>query len=329
MRTTLRILAATLTAIVAVACQSAATQPMNEREALLQQVTELSPPTAQTILDAPFWSTPDLGADIPTLRSVIAILEADLTPPVSRQTTDAETWRIAPYHQFQARQSEAHARRLLNPYQWQLETRRIEGIEVGVLWARGIETQIPWPAIGNAITANRRIAGADLSPSESRALVIVYGAPLHRHSQAESRPTHISIRSGYAQDPDAAAWILAHEITHRWWQGNAPYVDEGIAELVAAISTGKPRPAKAATPCLSRTLDTRPERPPQLCDYQLGGELMDGLLRTAGPERFNAAMSKLFQQASPENPVTLRELKRAFPQRKSRAIIDALENPKP
>ena len=333
MRKALRLLGAPVTVVILLAgldCSNDPQQLRSQPAELLARIRETAPSAARSVKQAPFMRTPRQGADVPALRSILETVSRQFpAPPVGPDTGDRETWRLAPYHQFRARYGAAAANRLLSPYQWQLETRRLAGARVGVLWPRGIDPHIPWTAIDRALAVNRRIAGTELPPQNGGAVVIVYGAPLHPRAQAESLPTHIAVRSGYGQDPETAAWILAHEVTHRWWSGNAPYVDEGMGELVAAIATGQSRPRNARTPCPARTIDTRSNRSPTYCDYQLGGLLMNRLRQAAGPERFRAATSELLAQASDGRPVTLQQLKQAFPQPEAQAIIAALEGTEP
>ena len=270
--------------------------------------------------------TPEQGADLAALKSILSTIKNKEPVPIPwKQIDDDATWRLAPYNEFKSRLGDHHAARLLNPYQWHLEVRETAGIQVGALSAEGITADVPWNAIGRSIETNRLITRHDLPAQDGGAIVIVYGGPLIFIAQANSHDTHINIRSSYGKDSETAAWILAHEITHRWWTGNAPYIDEGIAELVAAIATAKPRPPNASVPCKRTVIDQRAKRRVELCDYQLGGLLMNDLFRTSGPEKFQDAMSKLYLLSGEGEAITLQHLKQAFPNRRSQSAIQRME----
>ena len=278
------------------------------------------------IRNAPFMLTPEQGADLAALKSILSTIRKQEPIPIPwQQIDDDATWRLAPHHEFRSRLGEAYAARLLNPYQWHLEVRETAGIRVGVLHADGIAADVPWNTIGRAIETNRLMTQTDLPAQDGGAIVIVYGGPLTSIAQASSHDTHINIRSGYGKDFETAAWILAHEITHRWWVGNAPYIDEGIAELVAAIATAGPRPPNASVPCNRTILNQKFRRQTELCDYQLGGLLMNELFRASGPEKFQAAISQLYLLSGEGEVITLQHLKQAFPDRRSQSAIERTE----
>ena len=331
MRKSVHIFAPAIAAIIVAwsttSCQPTILSDPTTRDQLLEQISEIAPPDIpEKIRNAPFMLTPKQGADLAALKSILNTIRKQEPIPIPwHQIDDDATWRLAPHHEFQSKLGETYAARLLNPYQWHLDVRETAGIRVGVLHANGIKPDVPWDTIGRAIETNRLMTKTDLPAEDGGALVIVYGGPLSPLAQASSHDTHINIRSGYGKDSETAAWILAHEITHRWWVGNARYIDEGIAELVAAIATAGPRPPNASVPCNRTTVNQKVNRQTELCDYQLGGLLMNKLFTASGPEKFQSAISQLYLLSGEGEVITLQHLKQSFPDRRSQFAIEQTE----
>ena len=281
------------------------------RERILNEIAERhGSGLSRHVRAMPFMQTPHSGADLPLLH---AVLRAGQLP--MSDIEDEDTWRAAAAHLF------PHWKRTTDPRLWNLETRRLgkHGVSVGVLHQKSLPAQVPWDAIAAALDRSAELAGVPIPEHAGNSVLIVYGAPVPRQSQATTYGSHIAIRSVYRNQVRAAAWILSHEISHQWWYANAPYIDEGIAELTAHLANRqRERPALTAAPCNQTTLQSGESRPPDLCDYHLGGDLFLDLMRH-DPQRFKTSLSNLLRLTP---GASLSELKQAFRHAEQRAIID-------
>ena len=113
--------------------------------------------------------------------------------------------------------------------------------------------------------------------------------------------THIAIRARY--DVDNAGFdssftphLIAHEVAHYYWEENANWVDEGMADMMAsAIENRRSGSPVAATnsPCaFAESVAELEELAPEegeaayVCNYSLGERLFVDLLRTMGEDAF-------------------------------------------
>ena len=122
--------------------------------------------------------------------------------------------------------------------------------------------------------------------------------------------SHIAIRPKYDVDDDSnearfAPLNLAHEVAHWYWRGNADWMDEGPAELLAAVvenaRTGQEiRPDNA--PCwLASTiaeLENADVRGDHDCNYSLGERLFIDLALELGSENFKKGFRALYLSES-------------------------------
>ena len=151
----------------------------------------------------------------------------------------------------------------------------------------------------------------------------------HRQSGAVNHGTHIEVGRGPDDGTmDAAVNLLAHELSHHWWRGNAPWLDEGMADLIAIITehrrTGRSLSPNRAPCGPNRAPPQRPQaRPAEGCDYATGQRLMLELLHSAGSEAFfHAANQLLDTKGRNADPIGRAELERAFNAPVQMAIID-------
>ena len=121
--------------------------------------------------------------------------------------------------------------------------------------------------------------------------------------------THIAILPEYDVDDEShyaagSGSIIAHEVAHYYWSGNADWVDEGAADLMASIidsrRTGR---SVAATnyPCAYvatiaelEGLAVSREDAAFVCNYALGERLFVDLYRTLGEEPFRTGFRELY-----------------------------------
>ena len=113
--------------------------------------------------------------------------------------------------------------------------------------------------------------------------------------------THIAIRPEYDADDGSfaagfAAHIIAHEVAHYYWSGNADWIDEGLADMMASAienrRVGAPLNVTNAPCPFARSVMAlealAPERGEDafVCNYSIGERLFISLLRALGEDVF-------------------------------------------
>ena len=285
-------------------------EPQDYREQLLTEIAiEHGNHISDRLRPMSFLTTRDQDADLLLLQSVLITGE-----PPRQNITDQQTWRAIVANEFPDWKSPMDENR------WQLEIRTLgqAGTTVGVLYQTILPAQPPWDTISRALDYAQSITGQPLPARYGNAILIVYGAPVTAQAQASNRSSHIAIRNAYRNQPEASAWILAHEISHFWWRNNAPYIDEGMSELIAYLANqGRQRPAATATPCDEEFLNIWIDRVSTMCDYDLGGDMFFSLMQhDAGSFRKSAGhLYRVTPDAGPH------QLVRTFRSPQQRAII--------
>ena len=127
-----------------------------------------------------------------------------------------------------------------------------------------------------------------------------------------------------------AGHLMAHEVAHFYWRNNPNWLDEGLAELLAAISenrrTGAPIsidytycPAGDNIALLER-LDAAGVIYDYRCNYALGGQFFLELYETLGDAAFREGLRNLYLSSLVEDyidefdgsPVGIRQIQDAF-----------------
>ena len=122
--------------------------------------------------------------------------------------------------------------------------------------------------------------------------------------------THIAILPRYDVDDgsrDAAdsGLLIAHEVAHYYWNGNADWIDEGASELLASLSelarvnrqvaiTTRPCAYAANIAALER-LNPGWGSDAFACNYSLGERFFFDLFRLIGPADFQQRFRRLYQ----------------------------------
>ena len=121
--------------------------------------------------------------------------------------------------------------------------------------------------------------------------------------------THIAILPGYdvgygGDDVDSPGLIVAHEVAHYYWSGNADWIDEGAANLLATLvgsgRIGRPLVTNNRPCAYARSIEevermnaTRSDVEFE-CNYSLGERLFLDLSRTLGGDRFREGFRNLY-----------------------------------
>ena len=182
----------------------------------------------------------------------------------------------------------------------------------------------------SAVRGVERIMGLPL-PTNYVGLLFenaVYGA-----TAGTNFGTHVAVLPEYDVDDGSreagfAGSHVAHEVAHYYWSGNADWVDEGAADLVASIvdgaRTGGPvgvtnRPCAYASTIadLERLVISRGDDAFR-CNYSLGERLFVDLYRTLGEEPFLEGFRSLYLASEMEDEdyagtsVGIRHVRQAF-----------------
>ena len=121
--------------------------------------------------------------------------------------------------------------------------------------------------------------------------------------------THIAVLPGYdvgyaTSDLDSPGLVVAHEVAHYYWSGNADWVDEGAANVLATLvenrRTGRPLVANDRQCAYAGSIeelermDLTREDDEFECNYSLGERLFLDLRRTFGDDRFRKGFRDLY-----------------------------------
>ena len=124
--------------------------------------------------------------------------------------------------------------------------------------------------------------------------------------------THIAVLPEYDSDDGGhaanhAGHIIAHEVAHYYWRGNADWIDEGAADFMASVSenirTGSPVTA-TNYPCAYADhisefegIKSLPGSLEHRCNYALGERLFLELYRGMGAETFQTPFRALYLES--------------------------------
>ena len=293
--------------LAAAVIQACATPPTAANSYLADIERHAGRRVADQIADMPFLATPRQGADIPALISLSKIaatapgqVQAILNAQQPSGITDRTSWRIAPQHRLRATNPDV-ADAALNPNLWHL-SETYHRMPNGQTAALGILHPAELPREPNPkVPAKALQLGYQMTgrlPVSYQPVPIVIGADTGPLRQGYADDAHIAISNRHNPGTATADWILAHEIAHIWWRGNAGWIDEGMAELIASLTTASPQPTGTETPCFVPDLIrlNQTDLPPPHCDYRLGGALFHDLHRAA-PADFAQRTARLYRQS--------------------------------
>ena len=146
-------------------------------------------------------------------------------------------------------------------------------------------------------------------PLPTKFVGLLYGEAVPGSAAGTNFGTHVAIRPKYdvddgSHEAESAGNNIAHEVAHYYWSGNADWVDEGAADLMASVienaHTGRPvevtnNPcAHAANIAKLESLAASKGGVEFRCNYSLGERLFVDMLRTLGDERFRQGFRALY-----------------------------------
>ena len=165
-------------------------------------------------------------------------------------------------------------------------------------------------------------------PFPGRYVALLFADAVPDYSAGANFGTHIAVRPQY--DTPAADYparnsgrAIAHEVAHYYWAGNAPWLDEGAAEVLAALFTashggGNPMPnhypcAEAAGIKDLAAADYARGAAGGQCPYALGERLFLDLRRALGAADFQSGFRRLYRARAAEGGDTgMAAVRRAF-----------------
>ena len=127
------------------------------------------------------------------------------------------------------------------------------------------------------------------------------------------------------KSPERLLNVLVHEVAHYWWHSNADWIDEGVADTIAATASTQQGHTFTAYPnrrqdCAAVNISAIGNAPRSYsgqfyCNYYLGEKLFRELQENAAPSDFVAGLQRLYQlsRAQPV-PQTRQDYRAGIPQ---------------
>ncbi len=196
---------------------------------------------------------------------------------------------------------------LLDPGQVNLEERVIDLPLAGTVTLAIIRTQEGAPRsmdlLEHAVRSSEAFMGVPLPTSR---VTLHFDAAYGAGGAGLNFGTHIGMLSRFDVDDDSTnaghtGAITVHEVAHYYWRGGSPWVVEGGANMVAAISeharTGQPVDAGGLS-CTHAgniaELEAQGKRGVFGCNYAFGHRLLLDLYRTLGEDAFRQGFRDLY-----------------------------------
>ena len=154
------------------------------------------------------------------------------------------------------------------------------------------------------------------APLPTNYVGLLYEDAVSSNAAGTNFGTHIAVRPKYDVDDNShesnfAGSIIAHEVAHYYWRGNADWVDEGASDFITSISEERRVGSPVGTtnyPCpFTRTIYDLEALDPALgddeftCNYALGERLFVDLYQTIGEEAFQAGFLDLYLASQEED----------------------------
>ena len=145
---------------------------------------------------------------------------------------------------------------------------------------------------------------------------LLFGTAVLGYAAGTMYETHIVVLPEYDVDDgseatNAAGRLIAHEVAHYYWHRNPNWLDEGLAELMAAVSENARTGAAvdiAYDYCsagdniaLLERLDAGGVIYDYDCNYALGGQFFLDLYRTLGDRAFREGVRRLYLMSQVED----------------------------
>ena len=147
------------------------------------------------------------------------------------------------------------------------------------------------------------------SPFPNRSVIILITDTTHPGNAGTNHDSHITVRRHY-DTPESnqrgahTPRIIAHEISHYYWNSNEDWIDEGMSDLTASvvlyitneksIETTNPPCAEAKTIRELNKLHPKTDQPAFRCNYSLGERFFLDMFRSTGDVTFRKNIRDLY-----------------------------------
>ena len=303
---------------------------MDEDAALARTIADMSfletlQPTDAAVLDALSWLA---YTEILALREVLA-------HPTLKDGISDEWAPVVALLDSVNEAAPAFLRPLLDPEQTTIERRALTLPHTGAVDLAIIRTE-PGAArsmelLEHSAGSVERFIGVELPTNY---VALLFGTAVLGYAGGTNYGAYIVMLPEYdaaaSDDADYAPQLMAHEVAHYYWSGNPNWLDEGLAELLAAISENERTGTKVAidhTYCpdadniaLLERLDAAGVIYDYRCNYALGGQFFLDILETLGDTAFRQGLRNLYLTSQVEDytdefdgsPVGIRQIQDAF-----------------
>ena len=291
---------------------------------------------AAPLIDMPFLQTPD-EADVAALSSLSSLTANQLANMLSRpMLKDGITDDEAPIVSMLSIVLDYvphRVDRLLDPDKTTVERRTVELPLAGEIDLAIVRTYLgvkrSMDLLESAVREAENLMG---EPFPTQYVGLLYENALSSHAAGGNNRTIMVIRPEYDRTEydvygGYSPGIIAHEVAHYYWRGNADWVDEGMAELMASAIENRRvgTPVKVTRPPCEfaqslkelEALAPKPGEDAFRCNYSLGEGLFVSLLRTQGKDSFWEGARNLYT-ASPG--AGIEEVRQAFGPKASNVI---------
>ncbi len=304
---------------------------MDEDTALARDIVsmpflETLEPTDAAVMDALSWLA---YADILALREV-------LEHPTLEDGISDEWAPVVALLDSVNEAAPAFLRPLLDPERVQIQRRAITLPHTGAVDLAIIRTE---PGAARSLELLEHSAGSVAefmgAALPTNYVGLLFGTAVLGYSGGTNYGPYFVILPKYDADDgsdaaDYAGHLMAHEVAHYYWRDNPNWLDEGLAELLAAISESK-RTGTAVTInytycpdadsiALLERLDAAGVIYDYRCNYALGGQFFLELYQTLGDATFRQGLRNLYLTSQVEDyadefdgsPVGIRQIQDAF-----------------
>ncbi len=304
---------------------------MDEDTALARDIVnmpflETLEPTDAAVLDALSWLA---DTEILALREVLA------HPTLKHGITD-EWAPVVALMDSVNEAAPAFLRPLLDPERASVERRSITLSHSGTTDLAIIRTEAGAPRSMNllehSVGSVEKFMGTTLP---SNYVGLLFGTAVLGYSGGTNYGTYFVMLPEYDADDsgdeaDYAGHLMAHEAAHYYWRDNPNWLDEGLAELLAAISENERTGAAVAIDyihcpagdniALLERLDAAGVIYDYRCNYALGSQFFLELYNTLGDAAFRQGLRNLYLTSLIEDyvdefdgsPVGIRQIQDAF-----------------
>ena len=304
----------------------------------LYEISYRKPDVASALLGMPFLETVE-PPDVVALRTLRLMAASDsqqtfqrvMSSPAMREGITDDLAPVVATISAVAQSDVSLVEVLLTPSRVSVETRTIDLPRSGEV-ALAIIRTAPGDSrsMGLLEGAVRSIESMVAAPLPTNYVGLLFEDAVPEHSGAVNSGTHITMRPEYdaadgSYEADAAGHLIAHEVSHYYWTGNADWIDEGMAELFATL-VEHDRTGLAVEyrnwPCpFVRTIAGLEALAPRQtddafpCNYSLGERFFIDLLRVHGREQFLLHSRDLYakSQAGDGPALALNHIAQTFP----------------